>query len=88
MPFKGPYGIPTNASEPVHNLIEVKYTTFTDEGIDYPQLGALARKGRLPAPAPTKASKGHDIRERAAPKEKTPFVMKKFQNIQSRLGSA
>lgn len=87
VPFNGPYGVPTEkpADEDIKMLIEVGYTSFKNDETEYPDLSGISRKGKLPPPRGTKASAGHDVRQKVAAKEKTPFKMKRFQNVQAKV---
>jgi hypothetical protein len=66
-------------------LIEAGYTEWLEDGVDYPDLSALEQKRRLKAPKATKASFGHDIRNKEEDVVKEPFKMKRFAKVQSRV---
>ena len=83
------FGRKTEASDStIAGLVNAHYTNFTRENDDYPSMVGQTKKGRLPQPKATKASRGQDIRLEGtsqAPRmsrEKQVFKMKKFQNIQ------
>ncbi|KAJ1457843.1 hypothetical protein M885DRAFT_514333 [Pelagophyceae sp. CCMP2097] len=84
--FKGPYG-QSNArhDESIRPLIEAHYTDWQPEQLDYPDLTVNDQKHKLRAPRSTRASEGHDSRNKVLPEEKAPFKMKKFANVESRI---
>lgn len=85
-PFLGPFGAATEGQNvPIRNLIEASYTEWDDDKNDYPDLTAVQKKHRLKPPKSTKASKGHDVRTNAPPEAKTPFKMKRFAAVKSRV---
>jgi len=69
----------------VPELIEGKYTNFLNDDVDYPVLANRKSRGRLPRPAATAASRGHDINSHPAPEPKVRFVPKRLQNVQGKL---
>eukprot|EP00620_Florenciella_sp_RCC1587_P012983 CAMPEP_0182573120 /NCGR_PEP_ID=MMETSP1324-20130603/18261_1 /TAXON_ID=236786 /ORGANISM="Florenciella sp., Strain RCC1587" /LENGTH=207 /DNA_ID=CAMNT_0024788165 /DNA_START=39 /DNA_END=662 /DNA_ORIENTATION=+ len=84
VPYQGPFGIGTSGKdESIRPLIEVDYTSFNQDGADYPDLSRLSKKGRLPPPKATIASMGHDVRQRPVEEPKEPWVMRKFQNVKA-----
>ncbi|CAM9144386.1 unnamed protein product [Ectocarpus sp. 4 AP-2014] len=86
IPFDGPYGTKSEKMAcPLSALIEARFTDFSQEGKDYPNVRVLEKKFRMPPPRETKASQGHNITLKPTPKQGTPFVMKKFQNIPGRV---
>ena len=90
--FEGPFGIKTTfADETMENIIQAKYTSFSNDDADYPKLDGLVDKSALPQPRMTKASSSSASRSKtrsAAQQSGRPestFVMKKFQNIPGKL---
>ncbi|CAM9123403.1 unnamed protein product, partial [Laminaria digitata] len=62
IPFEGPYGTKSEKMAcPLSALIEARFTDFTREGKDYPDVSVLDKKLRMPPPRETKASHGHNI---------------------------
>ena len=45
-----------SAEESINQVIQAKFTDFSNEDADYPGMAGLAKKGSLPPPRPTKAS--------------------------------
>jgi len=93
--FDGPFGMRTNADarESVNELIQAKYTSFSNDEADYPDVSGMKKKGALPKPKATKASR--TLLEAGKKKiESTPpdgpsqdlFKMKKFLNVQAQIG--
>jgi hypothetical protein len=83
------FGRKTEASDAtIGGLVNAHYTDFNQEGNDYPDMLRMQKKGRLPNPNATKASRGQDIRLEGTstglrmPSEKRLFKMKKFQNVE------
>ncbi len=65
------------------DLLQAKYTDFTNEDTDYPSVTSIKRTGFMPISRPTIASQAIinarlKAEEKAQPKH---FIMKKFQNI-------
>lgn len=86
LPFHGPYGCASiTETDSIRSLIEAKYTSYTDDIIDYPDLSALEKKRLLKLPKSTKASMGHDVRTHPVPDRKDAFKMKRFLNIKPRV---
>ncbi|CAM9777809.1 unnamed protein product, partial [Choristocarpus tenellus] len=69
VPFDGPYGLKSKKMEcQLSALIEARFTDFTRDNRDYPDVTVLKKKFCLPPPRETKASQGHNINSRPAPK--------------------
>ncbi|CAM9874704.1 unnamed protein product [Pylaiella littoralis] len=86
IPFDGPYGLKSEKMAcPLSALIEARFTDFSQEGKDYPDVSVLEKKFRMPPPKETKASQGHNITLKPQINKGPPFVMKKFQDIPSRV---
>ncbi|CAM9165819.1 unnamed protein product [Scytosiphon promiscuus] len=86
IPFDGPYGTKSEKMAcPLSALIEARFTDFSQEGKDYPDVSVLEKKFRMPPPRETKASQGHNINLKEEVKQGPPFVMKRFQNIPGRV---
>ncbi|CAM9131435.1 unnamed protein product, partial [Discosporangium mesarthrocarpum] len=84
--FDGPYGLKSKKMEcPLSSLIEARFTDFTADDRDYPDITVLKKKFRIPPPRETKASQGHSIKSNTVAKVQPKFTMKKFQNVQGRL---
>jgi hypothetical protein len=68
------------------NILQGKYTDFTNEDSDYPSVASIKKVGFMPSPRPTIASQSQAIaRTQKAEKEKpNHFIMKRFQNIKSK----
>eukprot|EP00752_Nemacystus_decipiens_P018606 g16681.t1 len=86
IPFDGPYGTKSEKMTcPLSALIEARFTDFSQEGKDYPNVSVLEKKFRMPPPRETKASQGHNTTLKPAFKQGPPFVMKRFQNVPGRV---
>ncbi|CBJ27698.1 conserved unknown protein [Ectocarpus siliculosus] len=73
IPFDGPYGTKSEKMAcPLSALIEARFTDFSQEGKDYPNVSVLEKKFRMPPPRETKASQGHNITLKPTPKQGTP----------------
>lgn len=82
IPFDGPYGTKTERTAcPLSALIEARFTDFSREDEDYPDVHVLQNKFRMPSPRATKASQGHNAMLKPPDKDELQFVMKKFQNV-------
>lgn len=69
----------------MQELLQAKYTDFTNEDTDYPSVVSIKKLGYMPVPRPTIASQAI-IEARKKEEEKKEqqnkhFIMKKFQNI-------
>mmetsp|Transcript_8008 Transcript_8008/g.10560 ORF Transcript_8008/g.10560 Transcript_8008/m.10560 type:complete len:227 (+) Transcript_8008:226-906(+) len=100
--FDGPFGMRTNADarESVNELIQAKYTSFHNDEQDYPDTSGMKKKGALPKPKSTIASRTLQEAGRRKmvtdqtnqSKEVFPavgdeaFKMKKFKNVEARIG--
>mmetsp|Transcript_24047 Transcript_24047/g.33206 ORF Transcript_24047/g.33206 Transcript_24047/m.33206 type:complete len:224 (+) Transcript_24047:88-759(+) len=99
--FDGPFGMRTNADarESVNELIAAKYTSFRHDETDYPDLTGMKKKGALPKPKPTQASRAlqeagrRKVESRAvidAPPAtgaaSADFKLSKFKNVPPRIG--
>lgn len=68
-------------------LINAHFTNFSREEEDYPDFQGIQKKGRLPMPRATKASRGQDVTRDGCTTnqrvEKAPstFKMRKFENV-------
>ncbi|CAM9958547.1 unnamed protein product [Ascophyllum nodosum] len=72
IPFDGPYGLePEKMPWPLSALIEARFTDFSREGKDYPDVSVLTKKLRISTPRATKASQGHNVTLKPPPKEKS-----------------
>jgi hypothetical protein len=82
--FEGPFGRKTvYAEEKFGDILGAKFTNFSTEDADYPDVSTVTKKGKLPKPRTTNASDGV-IKARMAAKEKQErphFVMKRFQKV-------
>eukprot|EP00598_Pedospumella_elongata_P007471 CAMPEP_0184968232 /NCGR_PEP_ID=MMETSP1098-20130426/1337_1 /TAXON_ID=89044 /ORGANISM="Spumella elongata, Strain CCAP 955/1" /LENGTH=222 /DNA_ID=CAMNT_0027489805 /DNA_START=96 /DNA_END=764 /DNA_ORIENTATION=- len=79
---EGPFGIKTKFSEdPMSSILQGRYTDFTNEDADYPNVVSIKKVGFMPAPRPTIASESQSVaRMRKEEKEKPKhFIMKRFQ---------
>ena len=71
--------------------IACRYTSYADDETDYPNMYGQKQKGRMPLPADTKASRGHNIgldgvsNQKKVIIDKKPFKMAKFQGVNSKL---
>ncbi|KAJ0401500.1 hypothetical protein ATCC90586_001532 [Pythium insidiosum] len=82
------YGIKSKQSEDINALVQARFTTFSPETDDYPDLSNMKIKGKLPPPRETKTSILKDARLNPRPKEKDPselFKMSKFKKVGSML---
>mmetsp|Transcript_13902 Transcript_13902/g.23040 ORF Transcript_13902/g.23040 Transcript_13902/m.23040 type:complete len:212 (-) Transcript_13902:331-966(-) len=88
--FEGPFGQKTTfAEETVEQLVQAKYTNFSNDDTDYPNVVGLSGKSTRIAPRPTRASEMQSSsRKELESKEgnkKNEFIMKKFQNVPGKL---
>ncbi|DAZ99597.1 TPA: hypothetical protein N0F65_001425 [Lagenidium giganteum] len=77
------YGIKSKVSEDVTGLIQARFTDFSKENTDYPDLSSMKIKGKLPMPRDTVASLGKDVRLHPRTQEQDHhdlFKMSKFRN--------
>jgi len=69
----------------MQDLLQAKYTDYTNEDTDYPSVTSIKKTGFMPVPRPTLASTAIiGAREKQREKEqeeKKRFIMKRFQNI-------
>lgn len=69
----------------MEDLLQAKYTDFTNEDTDYPSVTSIKKTGFMPVPRATIASQAViHAREKEREKEqeeKKRFIMKRFQNI-------
>lgn len=85
---EGPFGIKTKfAAEPMHDIVQTKYTNYSTEDADYPDTSNIMKLSSFPKPIATKSSAAL-IESRRKEKEQAalahkPFCMKKFQGITS-----
>ncbi len=68
------------------DLLQAKYTDFTNEDTDYPSVQSIKNIGHMPVPRPTIASQSVSLaRQKATEDEEKSkskhFIMKKFQNV-------
>ena len=73
----------------MEEIIQAKFTNFTNYDADYPSMSGLVDKSALPLPKSTRAStmvaeKSRNDQSKDTLKEKR-FVMKKFQNVPGKL---
>lgn len=78
-----------SANESMAELIQAKFTNFTNYDTDYPSMAGLVDKSALPLPKSTRSStlvaeKSRNDSQKDAEPEKR-FVMKKFQNVPGKL---
>ena len=69
-------------------ILQAKYTDFTNEDTDYPSVVSIKNIGVMPVPKPTHSSELLlEVRRKAAEDDEKVkskhFVMKKFQNVKS-----
>jgi hypothetical protein len=64
-------------------LLQAKYTDFTNEDTDYPSVTSIKKTGFMPVPRPTIASQSVILARQKAEEQtqKKHFTMKKFQNV-------
>lgn len=67
------------------DLLQAKYTDYTNEDTDYPSVTSIKKTGFMPVPRGTIASQAiiharEEEREKEQ-EEKKRFIMKRFQNI-------
>jgi hypothetical protein len=70
---EGPFGRKTQfADEGMDELLQARYTDFTNEDTDYPSVASIKKVGYMPVPKPTIASQSITLaREKA--EEKVSF---------------
>lgn len=68
------------------NILQGRYTDFTNEDADYPSVVSIKKVGFMPSPRATVASQSQSIaRQRKEEKEKPKhFIMKRFQNVKGK----
>jgi len=84
--FEGPFGRKTvYATEPIGDILQSKFTNYSNDDADYPNVSSITKTGFMPKPRPTVASEGVLVaREKAKQKaEKPHFVMKRFQKVKA-----
>lgn len=67
----------------MEELLQAKYTDYTNEDVDYPSVSSIKKTGYMPVPKPTIASQGMLAarQKHQGDDHKKHFCMKKFQNI-------
>ena len=76
---------------PMDKLVQGGFTSFDADDKSYPSMGSRSRV-RIPVPRATAASQGHDVRTvgtstvRRGTEAKERFKMKKYANVESRVG--
>jgi len=76
---------------PMNKLVQGGFTSYEADDQAYPNMGQRSRI-RIPVPRPTAASQGHDVRTvgtstmRKEAEAKAMFKMKKYANVESRVG--
>ncbi|KAG7376939.1 hypothetical protein PHYPSEUDO_012401 [Phytophthora pseudosyringae] len=75
------HGIKSKASEDIWGLVQARYTSFSNDTADYPDLSTMTTKGKLPLPRETQCSMGKDIRNYPRATAREPFKMSKFKAV-------
>ncbi|KAG1696278.1 hypothetical protein DVH05_018824 [Phytophthora capsici] len=75
------YGIKSKESEDIWGLVQAKYTSFSNDNADYPDLSTMKSKGKLPLPRETQCSIGKDIRNYPRVPVREQFKMSKFKTV-------
>ncbi|KAG5185907.1 hypothetical protein JKP88DRAFT_310852 [Tribonema minus] len=86
VPFSGPYGIGSGKAEcPLSHLIEARFTDYSAVDKDYPDVQVLKKRLKLPPARETRASAGHNVRNKPPPTPESAFVMHRFRDVAGRL---
>ena len=83
------FGRQSQASDAnVSNLIAAQFTSYANEDGSYPDTSGQQTKGRLPKSRNTQAAilRAEQVKQQLNPQPKAQFKMKKFANVNSRVG--
>lgn len=81
---EGPFGKKTVFSDDkMEDIVQGKYTDFTNDDADYPIITTIKKTGFMPAPRTTRAADMQVIARKKAEEQAKPshFTMKRFQNV-------
>ncbi|KAL7686872.1 putative cilia-and flagella-associated protein [Plasmopara halstedii] len=82
------HGVKSKESEDIWGLVQAKYTSYSNDNADYPDLSSMRARGILPMPRETRSSIGKDVRHYIKTPERHPselFKMSKFKSVGSTL---
>jgi hypothetical protein len=72
---EGPFGRKTQfADEGMDDLLQARYTDFTNEDTDYPSVTSIKKVGYMPVPKPTIASQSITLAREKAEEKVVPVL--------------
>lgn len=78
------FGIKSEASEDIWGLVQARFTSYSNDNADYPDVSSMKARGALPLPRETRCSIGKDVRNHIRPPDRHHaelFKMSKFKAI-------